>query len=92
MEDFRVFSCNKVMTLIHSRGFVHHIFIFEKCSFVMRVDILDKNDILLEHSIPTGANPDTVNPLPTPNPTPPNKISETITNTVFLFKLLNIFL
>ena len=49
----------------------------------MTVEILDKNHILLAHINPTGANPDIVNPLPTPNPTPPNKFSETIIITFF---------
>ena len=58
----------------------------------MRVDILDNNEILLAHIIPTRANPDTVNPLATPNTTEPIRNSETIVNTFFLFKDLNFFL
>ena len=49
----------------------------------MSVDLLDENEILLAQKIPTGANPDIVNPLPTPNATDPIKISETIENTFF---------
>ena len=53
----------------------------------MRVDILDKNEILLAHIILTGTNPYTVNPLQTPNPTEPIKISETIINSFFYLKI-----
>ena len=54
----------------------------------MIVDILDKNEILLAHTIPTEANFHTVQPNPTPNPTIPIKLSETIMET-FLLKLLH---
>ena len=58
----------------------------------MRVDIIDKKDILLAHIIPTGADPDIVKLDHTPNPTPTIKISEKIINTFFLFTLLYFFL
>ena len=57
----------------------------------MRIDILDKNEILLAHIIPTGANPAVVKPLPTPKPTEPINLSGTMMNTFFLFKLLYFF-
>ena len=46
--------------------------------------MLDKNEILLAHTIPTGANPDTVKADPTPNPTVPINFSETIVNFFYL--------
>ena len=88
IDSFKVFSYNKVITLIQSPNLVYLIFNCEKYRFVINVLILDKNEIQLAHIFPTGANPDTVNPLTNPNPTDPNKISETIINTFFLFKLL----
>ena len=45
--------------------------------------ILDKNEILPAHVIPTGVYPGIVNPLPTLSPTDPIKKSETIINTFF---------
>ena len=76
---------------MQSFNFAYRIFIFEIKSFVINVEILDKNDILLAHIIPAGANPDIVKPDPTPNRTPPYKIFQTIKNTFFLFKLLYFF-
>ena len=52
---------------------------------------LDKNEILPAHVMPTGANLDIVNPLPTTNPTDPKKNSETILGTFFLIKPLYFF-
>ena len=71
MEVFKVFSYNKVKTLIQFVNFVYLLFNIEKCSFTMRVDILDKNEMLLAHIIPKGAFPDIVRVDPTPSPTEP---------------------
>ena len=84
-DCFKVFSNNKVITIIQSRNLVYRILNFEKFSFVINVEILDENDLLLAHIMPTGANPDIIRPDPTPNPTLPFNFSETIVNTFFLF-------
>ena len=86
------FSCSKVLTLIHSLNLVYRIYNFEKNSFVINVEILDKNDILLAVTIPTGAMPDIVDPLPALKPAKPNKISETNIKIFFFSKLLYYFL
>ena len=53
--------------------------------------MLDKNEILLAHIFPTSANPETVNPFRTLNPTLPIKISEKITKTFFYSNFYNFF-
>ena len=70
---------------------MYRIFNAEKYSFVINVEILDKNEILLAVITPTVANPDMVNLLQTPNPTLPIKISELIINTFFSFKFVHFF-
>ena len=46
--------------------------------------MLDKSEKPLAHTIPIGANPDTVKPDLTPNPTVKIKISEDHKNFLFL--------
>ena len=53
---------------MQSRNFVSRVLNFEKNSFVINVEVLDENEVLLAHIIPTGANPNIVTPDPTPNP------------------------
>ena len=78
--------------MIQSPKFVHLIFSFEICSFVIKFEILDKNEILLAHIIPTGANPDIVRPNPTPTLTEPIEFCGTVIDTFFLSNLSLIFL
>ena len=83
----RLFQCteSRKITLIESFTLVYCVFIFEKNSFVIKVDILDKNEMQLGHIIATGGNPEKVRCDTTPNPNEPIKIPETIINTFFLF-------
>ena len=63
------------------------MYTFEKFSFVFKVDLLDKNETLLAHEIPTGAIPVIVGPDPTPNATESIEVSLKNVDTFFLFKL-----
>ena len=76
MDSSNGFSYSKVVTLIQSLNLNYRIFNFEKYSFVINVEILDKNEIPPAVTIPTGAMPDIVIPLPTIKPPTPIKISE----------------
>ena len=53
IDCFKIFPYNKVITIIQSLNLLNRIFIFEKDSIVVNVDILDKNEKLLAHIIPT---------------------------------------
>ena len=59
---------------------------------MINVEVLDKNEIHPAVTIPTGAMPDIVNPVPTVKPSTPNKFSETIVKIFFLFSDLCFFL
>ena len=52
----------------------------------MKIDKLDKNEMLLAHIIPRRAIPDIVSLDPNSNPTDLIKTSETIMNALFLFQ------
>ena len=75
IDCFKVFSYSKLIALIQSLDLVYRIFKFEKYSFVIYELMLDKTEKLPVQLIPTKANHDTVNSIPTPNPTLPIRIS-----------------